>query len=128
MLVGFSLMPRMDMVMGSVLVDVPMVVNALPRTMVMGVFVLVPVRVRMGMDMLVAMPSYPRMFVFMLVFVAMVVAVLMVVFMVAFHRNLHFCRKHRPFGALFPDGIFIFPMALAASRLCTHGRLRIRNG
>ena len=88
--VGFAFMPLVDMVMGAVLPDMVVVMDAFPRAVVVGMLVFVAMDVGMHVGMAVAVLSQPWMLVFMLVFVGMFVGMVMVVFMVAFHGCLLF--------------------------------------
>jgi hypothetical protein len=85
----FADMPRVVMVMRSVLVRMLVVVAVWSLPVVVGMFVLVDMVVGVGVRVLVAVLAHAGMFE--LVFVAVLVAMLMAVFMIAFHGNLLFC-------------------------------------
>jgi hypothetical protein len=80
----FAGMSLMNVIMGTMLTRVSMVVGAVAFPMIVRVFVLVPVFMGMNMFMLVGVFAYARMFMFVLMFVGMLVYMFMVVFMVAF--------------------------------------------
>ena len=86
----FARMSLVNMIMGTMLVRVAMVVCRVGFTMVMlmGMFMFMVMLVCMGMGMLMDVLSYARMLMLVLMFVGMLMGMLVFVLVVAFHGNL----------------------------------------
>ena len=87
-LVGFVFVALVDMVMGTVLARMRMLVPGVAALVVVGVLMVVAVFMGVGVRMLVAVLAHAGMLVFVFVLVGMLMRVQVMVFVVAFHGSL----------------------------------------